>query len=166
MKQNKGFTLIELLAVIVILAIIALIATPIVLNMISSARESAAKSSSLGYIDSIEYYAGFSQAQDADIQLGYDKKVPGAVTCTLAKAEGASTATWSGGAAYNTIDTTSEETGDACSVFMTAVDTKSKGKAPDAASIILDASGKVQNNSTLTYGKYVCTYTNGDVSCN
>ena len=34
MKRKKGFTLIELLAVIVILAIIALIATPIILNMI------------------------------------------------------------------------------------------------------------------------------------
>ena len=30
---KKGFTLIELLAVIIILAIIALIATPIILNM-------------------------------------------------------------------------------------------------------------------------------------
>ena len=41
MKSNKGFTLIELLAVIVILAIIALIATPIILNMIENSRTSA-----------------------------------------------------------------------------------------------------------------------------
>ena len=33
-EKNKGFTLIELLAVIVILALIALIATPIILNVI------------------------------------------------------------------------------------------------------------------------------------
>ncbi len=40
MKENKkGFTLIELLAVIVILAIIALIVTPIILGIISEARE-------------------------------------------------------------------------------------------------------------------------------
>lgn len=39
--KNKGFTLIELLAVIVILAIIALIATPIVLGIIEDARKSA-----------------------------------------------------------------------------------------------------------------------------
>jgi prepilin-type N-terminal cleavage/methylation domain-containing protein len=38
-KMKKGFTLIELLAVIVILAIIALIATPIILGIINDARE-------------------------------------------------------------------------------------------------------------------------------
>ena len=42
MKSNtKGFTLIELLAVIVILAIIALIASPIILGIIQNARESS-----------------------------------------------------------------------------------------------------------------------------
>ena len=40
MKKN-GFTLIELLAVIVILAIIALIATPIILGIINDVREKA-----------------------------------------------------------------------------------------------------------------------------
>ena len=39
--MKKGFTLIELLAVIVILAIIALIATPIVLNIIDDANKSS-----------------------------------------------------------------------------------------------------------------------------
>ena len=39
--KNKGFTLKELLAVIVILAIIALIATPIILGIINDARNSA-----------------------------------------------------------------------------------------------------------------------------
>ena len=42
--MKKGFTLIELLAVIIILAIIALIATPIILNVIEDARKSAGKS--------------------------------------------------------------------------------------------------------------------------
>ena len=36
--MNKGFTLIELLAVIVILAIIALIATPIIINIIEDSK--------------------------------------------------------------------------------------------------------------------------------
>ena len=55
MKNKKGFTLIELLAVIVILAIIALIATPIILNMINDAKKSASVDSAYGYIEAIEY---------------------------------------------------------------------------------------------------------------
>ena len=41
MKNNKGFTLIELLAVIVILAVIVMIATPAVTNYLNTARTSA-----------------------------------------------------------------------------------------------------------------------------
>ena len=52
--RNKGFTLIELLAVIVILAIIALIATPIVLNIIKDSRESAGLRSAEMYLDAVE----------------------------------------------------------------------------------------------------------------
>ena len=54
MKSNKGFTLIELLAVIVILAIIALIATPTILGVIETARQGSAESSALGYVDAVE----------------------------------------------------------------------------------------------------------------
>jgi len=71
--KKKGFTLIELLAVIVILAIIALIATPIILSMINNARKSAAKSSAYGYIEAIESNNGFA---DADI-AGYTKIIDG-----------------------------------------------------------------------------------------
>ena len=53
-EKNKGFTLVELLAVIVILAIIALIATPIILNVIDDAKTNAAKNSAYGYIDALE----------------------------------------------------------------------------------------------------------------
>ena len=52
--MKKGFTLIELLAVIVILAIIALIATPIVLNIISDSKESSVERSAELYIDAVE----------------------------------------------------------------------------------------------------------------
>lgn len=54
MKKNNGFTLIELLAVIIILAVIALIATPIVLNVVDGAKKSAAESSVRGYVDAIQ----------------------------------------------------------------------------------------------------------------
>ena len=56
MKKNKGFTLIELLSVIIILAVIALIATPIVLNVVDNARKSAAKDSAYGLLDSAKLY--------------------------------------------------------------------------------------------------------------
>ena len=52
--RNKGFTLIELLAVIVILAIIALIATPIILGIIKDSKEESNKRSAELYIDAVE----------------------------------------------------------------------------------------------------------------
>ena len=52
--KNKGFTLIELLAVIVILAIIALIATPIVLGIIEDSRDSASENSAQFIIDGVQ----------------------------------------------------------------------------------------------------------------
>ena len=52
--KKKGFTLIELLAVIVILAIIALIVTPVVSNIIESAKNSANARSVEGHIKNIE----------------------------------------------------------------------------------------------------------------
>ncbi len=56
MKEKRGFTLIELLAVIVILAIIALIATPIVLSLISRARKGAAEDSGYGLRKAAQLY--------------------------------------------------------------------------------------------------------------
>ena len=55
MKKKKGFTLIELIAVLVIMAIIALIVTPLVLNIIRKARVAADKRSIDAYGRSIEY---------------------------------------------------------------------------------------------------------------
>ncbi len=50
MKNKKGFTLIELLGVIVVLAIIALIATPIVMNTIKNAKKGSAERTADNYI--------------------------------------------------------------------------------------------------------------------
>lgn len=52
--NSKGFTLIELLAVIVILAIIALIATPIVLGIIDDANRGASERSAEYIVKNIE----------------------------------------------------------------------------------------------------------------
>ena len=56
MKKNKnnGFTLIELIAVLVIMAIIALIVTPLVLNVVRKAKDSANKRSVDAYGKSID----------------------------------------------------------------------------------------------------------------
>jgi len=72
MKNKNGFTLIELLAVIIILAIIALIATPIILNMVENAKKGAAKDSAYGYIEAIEYNNSMS---DLELNSKYTKLI-------------------------------------------------------------------------------------------
>ena len=67
-RKNKGFTLVELLAVIVILALIALIATPIILNVINDAKKQAAKDSAYGYMDAVEKYIVSSELEDKSIK--------------------------------------------------------------------------------------------------
>ncbi len=69
-EKNKGFTLVELLAVIVILALIALIATPIILNVINDAKKQAAKDSAYGYMDAVEKYIVSSELEDTSIKDG------------------------------------------------------------------------------------------------
>ena len=66
--MKKGFTLIELLAVIVILAIIALIATPIILGIINDAREESNERS-------VELYASAVRNGIAAYQLREGKEV-------------------------------------------------------------------------------------------
>ena len=67
-NNSKGFTLIELLAVIVILAIIALITTPIILNVIEQSRRNAAVDKSWGTIDAVR--VAYAQAQTASEPVG------------------------------------------------------------------------------------------------
>ena len=74
--KKKGFTLIELLAVIVILAIIASIATPVVLGVIEKAKKGAAVSSAYGYIDAIEkqiVLSTLSSKNYEDKEYAYDE---------------------------------------------------------------------------------------------
>ena len=78
--KSKGFTLIELLAVIVILAIIALIATPIILGIINDAKKQSEDRSAELYLDAakkaIASYqtshpdADFSDISECSIETG------------------------------------------------------------------------------------------------
>lgn len=54
---KKGFTLIELLAVIVILSVVALVSTPIVLNVVDDAKDSARESKLKLYADNVKLKA-------------------------------------------------------------------------------------------------------------
>ena len=64
-NNKKGFTLIELLAVIIILAVIALIATPIVLNVVDNAKKQANKNSVYGLIDASKLYYAESMLDES-----------------------------------------------------------------------------------------------------
>ena len=141
MKQNKkGFTLIELLAVIVILAIIALIATPIILNMINDAKKSAAVDSAYGYTKAVETYVSMSSMSGASngtlateystaLPTGYN--TPTGVTCVKGEADG------------------TDNVG--CSAFITALEATVKGTLPAAGSTLKFANGSLATGTVLKY---------------
>ncbi len=77
MKSKKGFTLIELLAVIVILAVIALIATPLIMNVINDARKNAAIDSGYGYLKAVENAMVSKMYEDTTVAFNNGKIAPG-----------------------------------------------------------------------------------------
>lgn len=70
MKREKGFTLLELLAVILVIAIIVLIAMPIILNVIEDARKQSAIRSAEGYLDAVEKAVLKSKIDNKKIENG------------------------------------------------------------------------------------------------
>ena len=69
--KKKGFTLIELLAVIVILAVLALILTPIIQDLITNASEAAFRQTINGILSSAENYAASYALDNNGIELTY-----------------------------------------------------------------------------------------------
>jgi len=70
MKNKKGFTLIELLAVIVVLAIIALIATPIVMNVIKNASAGSAERSADNYVKAVDTLIATNKLDGTPVEDG------------------------------------------------------------------------------------------------
>ena len=91
--NKKGFTLIELLAVIVVLAIIALIATPVVMNTIADAKNEANERS-------LEKYA-------TQLELGYANAMLNAENDTDAEKQAAAK-TYADGNINGTVPTIAE----------------------------------------------------------
>ena len=69
--NKKGFTLIELLAVIIVLAIIALIATPIIFNVIENAKIKSLENSTYGVVDAVrmQYMENLMNSTDGTVAL-------------------------------------------------------------------------------------------------
>ncbi len=70
--KKKGFTLVELLAVIVILAVIALIATPMIMDVIEKSRRGAAIESVNGILEAAENYQLESMLEGEEYQQTID----------------------------------------------------------------------------------------------
>ena len=68
--NKKGFTLIELLAIIVILAVIALIGTPIVTRIINTSRINSAEQTCNGVIDATKNLYSIAVLRDASFDGG------------------------------------------------------------------------------------------------
>ena len=68
--MKKGFTVIELLAVIIILAIVALVATPIVLNVIDTAEKSAAESEINMIVNGVEQRSATITSEEYNTATG------------------------------------------------------------------------------------------------
>ena len=71
MKRRNGFTLIELLAVIVILALIAVIASPLIINVIENARKESAANSAYGALNGVKSHYADSLLSTNPISLPF-----------------------------------------------------------------------------------------------
>ena len=68
--NKKAFTLIELLAVIVVLGILALIVTPILINVVKDSNEKSYKLSADGYISAVNDYILSNQLDGKKVENG------------------------------------------------------------------------------------------------
>lgn len=83
--KKRGFTLVELLAVIIVLSVIALIAVPMILNVITEAKKGAAKESAHAYIKAVNNsLATYMLKYDVAYDYGkYEVKADGTISDDL-----------------------------------------------------------------------------------
>ena len=129
MKKKNAFTLIELLAVIVVLAIIALIATPIVMNTIKNAKKGAAERSADNYIDAVETTVATKRLDNVILEGEYIIQPDGSL-CPLS------------GCGENDKD---------------KVIIEMEGNKPSGGTITIN-NGQVTTSSTMTIGEYDVSY--------
>ena len=88
--KKKGFTLIELLAVIIVLAIIALIAMPIIFNVIENAKLKSLENSAYGVVDAVrlQYMENLMNSENGEVLLS------GSVTTLTLSGEHPTGGTW------------------------------------------------------------------------
>lgn len=158
MKKNKGFTLVELLAVIVILAVIALIATPVVLQMIETSRKGAAESSMLSYVDATEKTI-VTKLMNSTSSLNYDQtySVDGLILTSTAKKclDATTKAEQDGTAANGACDTTTQ----VANPNYVSIKVELKGDQPVAAeNTTLKVVDNVVTEAKLKFGKYRVSY--------
>lgn len=130
-KKNRGFTLIELLAVIVILAVIALIATPLIMGTITKAKKNAAIDSAYGYMRAMETSIGRIHVEDASKIMEQEE-----ITFTV------------------------DDNGESLVTDGATMEVNYKGSKPeDGGTLTYDKNGRVARG-TLTIGGYTVKITN------
>ena len=136
MKKRNGFTLIELLAVIVILAVIALIATPFVTGAIDKAKKGAAQDSGYGIAKAAETFYALN---------GVDNEYVLPVTFTYT----------------DKVETSKDST---TGTPLTTAKLDLKGTKPTSGSVTISATGDVTFTDLVINGYTVSITTDGVVS--
>lgn len=142
MRNNtKGFTLIELLAVIVILAIIALITTPIILNVIEDSRRNSAVDKAWGTIDAVR--VAYAQAQTGTDPVG----VPFTINFPKGDSKGTKDTDW------GTVLSTGGGYGKG---YINDQAVSASGEMPQGGYITIKADGSIIAYQ-LRFGQYYCS---------
>ena len=129
--KRKGFTLIELLAVIVVLAIIALIATPIVMNTIKNAKKGAAERTADNYIKQVETAVAESRIDGTKVANGTYNIQPDGNLCPISGC--------------------GENDKDKITIDMS-------GTKPTSGTVTISNGGVSQDGTTMTVGNYNVKY--------